>query len=345
MGIKNFHKFLRKHAPELYQEIHISQFKGKTIAIDINIYLYKYKSTHKERWINMLFMLLLQLKQHQINCVCIYDTKAPVEKNARKAERRQRKKNAEDKIFEIQEALQLYHSKQIVSPILLEICAKKDGKLKKLLKLNTDTIDIALIHKEIVFLSNQIVNITRQDVDTSKELLSVLGIPFFNADGEAETLCSYLCCHHQVDAVLSDDTDVLVYGTPIFITKLNVREGVCVVLNPEKIVQVLNISFEQFVDLCIMSGTDYNDNIPNVGNEKAYKLLLKYKSIEGIEHSRPELSCDGLNYKRIREIFHTPSKLPSYDTTNTPIHLPLLNEFALRNRIHLNSNQLKMLIQ
>lgn len=344
MGIKNFHKFLRKHAPDMYHEVSISQFAHKTVAIDINIYLYKYKSTHKERWLNMLFMLLLLLKKHKMNCVCIYDTKAPVEKNARKAERRQRKKNAEDKIVEIQDALQLYHTEKIISPILHEISAKKGGKLQKILNIHTDFVDLPAIHQEIAFLSNQIVNITKQDVDTSKQLLSVMGIPYYNADGEAESLCAYLCCHHMVDAVLSDDTDVLVYGTPVFITKLNTRTGTCVVLDPAHIIETLNMTFSQFVDLCIMSGTDYNDNIPNIGNEKAFNLLLKHQSIEGIEQQRPDLPCECLNYIRIREIFRTPDTIPPYDTTNTPIELTNLSEFALQHRIHLNSSQLKVLM-
>ncbi len=344
MGIKNFHKFLRKHSPELYQEVSLAQFAHKTIAIDINIYLYKYKSTHKERWLNMLFMLLLLLKKHQIQCVCVYDTKAPAEKNARKAERRQRKKNAEDKILEIQEALQLYYADNTVSPILLEISAKKGGKLKKILNIQPDYVDIPLIHQEMSILSNQIVNITRQDVEVSKQLLTLMGIPHYNADGEAETLCAYLCCHRQVDAVLSDDTDVLVYGTPFFITKLNTRTEKCIVLEPPKILESLGLTPTQFTDLCIMSGTDYNDNMPNIGNEKAYNLLLKYKNIEGIERERPDLPSECLNYTRIREIFQPPSTLSSYDTTNYPIQLPLLNEFALHHRIHLNSTHLKQLI-
>src|SRR5205085_556375 len=66
------------------------------------------------------------------------------------------------------------------------------------------------------------------------------------------------------------------------------------------ILDKLKISFKTFVDLCIMGGTDFNDNIPNYALKKSYNLLIKHGSIENLP---PNLNTEILNYKRSREIF------------------------------------------
>lgn len=343
MGIKNFHKFLRKHYPEVYNEVPLSTFTGKKIAIDISIYLFKYKSIHKEKWINVFFSLLLLLKKYKLECVCIYDSKAPIEKDAKKQERKQRKKNAEERIHDIQEHLSIYHRSGEVSPLLSGISHKK-GTLRKILNPNDNFIDMEAIQKELQTLSNQVVNITKIDIAISKEILDIIGIPYYDAEGEAESLCAYLCCHNQVDAVLSDDTDVIVYGTPLFLTKLNMKNETCVVLNPVNIVEKLNLTIEQFIDLCIMSGTDYNDNIPNIGNEKAYNMLLKYHDLETIEKEKQELQVDILNFRRIRELFSIPKKIPQYQIQNGSVDIQLLNQFTIKHRVPVNIKRIQVLL-
>ena len=93
MGIKNLHKFLRKYAENAYRDIHLSAYMGKRVAVDANIYLFKYKSAFKERWVYNFVHLIALLKHAQLDLVFIYDTKAPVEKDLKKYERKLRKHN------------------------------------------------------------------------------------------------------------------------------------------------------------------------------------------------------------------------------------------------------------
>jgi len=68
------------------------------------------------------------------------------------------------------------------------------------------------------------------------------------------------------------------------------------------VLEVFNMTKEQFLDFCIMCGTDYNKNIFRVGPSKAYKLLLEHKSIEGIGQNTV-LDISVLNHVRGRELF------------------------------------------
>jgi len=42
------------------------------------------------------------------------------------------------------------------------------------------------------------------------------------------------------------------------------------------------MTYEQFVDLCILCGCDYCSNIPRIGNKTAYNLITKHSTIESI---------------------------------------------------------------
>ncbi len=323
MGIKNLHRFLKKYAETAYKEIPLSEYANRSIAIDINIYIYRYKSMYKNKWLNVFLTFILTLKKHNIQCIFIYDTKAPIEKNAKKEERKQRKRTAEKKLSDIYEDINTYSEKGVISDTLKTISEKRGAKVKKLLHASDTTmLDREAIQREIACLRNQIVNVSKYDIENSKQMLQLLGIPFFDSDTEAETLCASLCCLNQVDAVLSDDTDVLVYGTPIFLTKINIKQETCIQLQYMDILSLLNLTPLQFTDLCIMSGTDYNDNIYNIGTDKAYKMIVKSGSLDVIETERSDTEI--LNFKRVREIFTVPIDTPAYKLDSV---CPKLDDF------------------
>ena len=95
-------------------------------------------------------------------------------------------------------------------------------------------------------------------------------------------MCANLALNGKVDGVLSDDTDVLAYGTKLFLTGINTTKNSCIEIQIDNILSQINFTYEQFRDLCIMCGTDYNRNIPKVGSINAYKLIIQYESIENI---------------------------------------------------------------
>ena len=104
----------------------------------------------------------------------------------------------------------------------------------------------------------------------------------------------------MVDAVLSEDTDILAYECPIFLSKLNISDETVVSIKYNDCINELELTSDQFLDLCIMCGTDYNKNIPRIGSKKAFKLIKQYGSIEGLPK---EIDTDILKYERVRQLF------------------------------------------
>lgn len=352
MGIKYLHKFLRKHVPECYIDVGLTAFSGKRVAVDINVYLYKYKSVSRERWATSFLNHVLLLMKNNIQAVYIYDTKAPTEKDMRKEERRQKRRVAEEESVQLKEALKIYDESGTVLPILTETCEKHSQ-----LSILFDSGDESTFNRDIIMsrinkLENQAVNITKFDMYLTKDILKALGVPYIDSENEAETLCSYLCCHGLVDAVMSDDTDVLVYGTPRFLTRLNHYQENCVQLLHADILRRLDMTPTQFRDFCIMCGTDYNSNIRQISCEKAFHLLKKYNDFDTLQAERPDLDYKVLNHTRTAEIFTVPPVLPEYNLEATLPNLEaitsLLEEYnvpysrekltSVINLVHKNQN-------
>ena len=134
-----------------------------------------------------------------------------------------------------------------------------------------------------------------------EEACDILGIPYANAELEAEKTCAQLCCEGKVDAVLSEDTDVLAYGAPVFLSKINTSTDTCVRVVHSELLEELQLSYDQFLDLCIMCGTDYNRNIDKIGVIKAYEIIRDHKSIEGFENHINTLKNKGMKMKKFEE--------------------------------------------
>lgn len=334
MGIKNLHRFLKKHTSISYDEIPLEAFRGKRVAVDVNVYLYRFKSIYKSNWLSAFIKFVSVLLKYDMKCVFVYDTKSPVEKTERKRERKQRKKNAEMRIHEIQDAMEAFNSTGTVSPILDNIAQKRGSRVRKiLLPESNPVVDYEAIERELVSLSNQVINVTKQNIETTQTFFRVAGIPYYASENEAETLCALMCCHGVVDAVLSDDTDVLVYGTPLFMTKLSIKRETCVGIRFAEIIDHLGWTADQFRDFCIMCGTDYNHNIPRIANENAYRIVDKYKSLEEAERERTDLDFSHLNYKRVRAIFKVPESLRKYNVDRVKTDWAHIKQFLLDHRI------------
>ena len=308
MGISGLNKFLRDQCPHVFKDINLSELQYKKGAVDISLYVFKYITIFGDKWLTAITNLVSALRKNDIHCCFIYDTSAPEEKMAERAQRREKRDKLDDKITKLQEALVSAHMTGEFSQILLDLHEKINSgneKRKSLLKpgrVNTYTsINFEMLELEIDKISKQSVHVQQSDFDNSKELFGILGIPFFDADVEAETTCADLCKQSKVDFVLSEDSDVIAYGAPMFVSKINTSTSVATVVYYKEILDALEFTEDQFLDFCIMCGTDYNSNIRLIGPKKAFKLIKEYKSIETIGEKGIDISV--LKHVRVRELF------------------------------------------
>jgi 5'-3' exonuclease len=341
MGIKsNFNSFLRDTCPIVFEEIHISEFSFMKVAIDISLYMHKYKAVCGDRWLSAFIHLIASLRRNEIHCVFIFDGRSPPEKEIEHSKRKDTREKLESNLFEIEEAFNEYNKTGIVEQCLINLYNRKKSP-KRLLSTNKSSVDMAWIEKKIEQRRSQLYHVSTQDFEDAKELFRILNVPYYTAPGEAEKMCSYLCIKSYVSAVLSEDTDVMAYGAPLFLTKIDTSSDTCIRISHTTLLSSLELEKEQFLDFCIMCGTDYNSNIPKIGSKNAYKKILQYKNIDTIG-KETGLDISILNHERVRTLFtefnqETCIKIPFCGTPD----FAKLETFVRSHCIQINIEKLK----
>jgi len=230
MGIKNLHHFLRKKCPRIYTEVPISKYAFKKIAIDISIFMCKYKMTQGHAFMDSFLNLISLLRYNDVHFVFVYDSKAPPEKDAERKHRSElREKNRlrvqtlEAQWNRYKDALQLKEDdvfdtedERIVNNDIL-----KNFIHKIFLDYQDKLLLIKYIDKEILKLQNTLLTIRSEDFLLTKDFFKACNIPFVDAEGEAEATCCALAKQGFVTAVLTEDTDVLAYGVPFMLHKID----------------------------------------------------------------------------------------------------------------------------
>jgi 5'-3' exonuclease len=309
MGIKNLHHFLRKTCPSVYSTVPISKYAFKKIAIDISIFMCKFKSSNGNNYIDSFLHLISVLRYNEVHFIFVYDTKAPPEKDLERKQRIEAREKNKVRVERIMETWFNYKQDlNLTEDSILEqnnLVIEDEVLLGFITKLmdNMDKISVKKIDNEIHKLQNSILSIRTEDFNLTKEFFKTCNIPFIDAEGEAEATCASLVRHGLVAAVLTEDTDVLAYKAPFMLHKLDISNGTMVEIDFEEILTQLKFTEQQFLDFCIMCGTDYNTNIFKIGPDKSYKLLQQYGSIEGIAEANPNISVDILNYEKTRSLF------------------------------------------
>lgn len=162
--------------------------------------------------------------------------------------------------------------------------------------------------------AQQTAKLGEEQVDESKRLLDLLGIPWVQAPSEGEAQCAWLCREGLVQAAGSQDYDSLLFGTPVLIRNLTVagrrklpRREVYVDVLPERIdleanLTRLNLTRRKLVWLALLVGTDFNPGVHGIGPKKGLKLVQEHDSMESI---LKKLSQE-MDWKTLESVFLKP---------------------------------------
>lgn len=122
----------------------------------------------------------------------------------------------------------------------------------------------------------------RQLIDELKKS----GVQYVVAPYEADAQMVYLERHGIVDGIISEDSDLLVFGAKCLLTKLD-QYGNCIEINKAdfcacKEITLTGWSDVEFRQMAILSGCDYLASINNMGLKTAYRMVRKHKTIEKV---------------------------------------------------------------
>jgi len=245
MGFKNLNEyFIKNCSRHSIKEIHLHALKGKTVAVDTSIFIYRFLGNGSlMREMNQMIETLIRYK---IRPIFVFDGKSPEEKKQLLLQRRAEKKEASDQIT------------------------------------NIENNQIAISKREFDLLKKKAIRITYADLDNTRDLLDAYGIAHCRAVGEADKLCAQLVKHNIAWATISDDMDLFLYDCPRVIRRLSLKRAGCTLYDTTAIFKDLHIPYHDFRDIMILHGTDYNKGFYSI--EDAFCKYREYRSMNDNRH-------------------------------------------------------------
>ena len=281
MGIKNLTSFLKEHCPTSIRQINLKDLNGKKTAIDASIFLYRFKYK-ANRLIPKFLEQINRVRINNITPIYIFDG-VPGEEKKEVIVSRQNK---------------LKEKKVLMDTLKKEIDETEDVEQKNKLKQTLYKLDTKTIH------------VTKEDVKQVKYLFDLLNIKYIQARGEADLLCSKMCSTGKVDFVITEDMDILTSGSKLLLRDFNIYNNKATLFDLGEILNKLEISYEKFVELCIMLGCDYLKRPNGMGPKKSFKLINECENVEDIVSKMEEknivLEDDYIEkFKKSKQIFMT----------------------------------------
>ena len=158
------------------------------------------------------------------------------------------------------------------------------------------------------------VSISKKQIDECKELLNLMGIPYIEAPEEADSQCAQLVKSGLACGVLTEDMDILTFGATTIYRNLASYKKDQIQINLQEILSTLKLSYEQFVELCILFGCDYSEKI-NISPNIMYSYYSIHKNMnttllalqkDKLLQINKTLQSDIANYPIYKEYFLNP---------------------------------------
>ena len=260
---------LGKLVSKVKKPVQLDELRGKTIAIDAYNTIYQFLSIIRQpdgtpltdskgrvtSHLSGLFYRTISMVESGITPIFIFDGAPPALKKKTLEARMNRRREAEEEWRK----------------------AQKEGLLEE-----------ARVH---AMASSRI---TKEILESSKALLTRMGIAYMQATGEGEAQAAHLTKRGLVYASASQDYDSFLFGADVVIRNLTItgrrklpRKNVYINVETERIylkdlLESLGISQRQLILLGILMGTDFNTGIEKVGPMTALKIVREAEGAEGV---------------------------------------------------------------
>lgn len=253
MGVKLLNTFLRTKCSSSHSivKMNLNNLRGIKIAVDTSIYMYRFIGD--KALLENFYLMCSIFRQYEITPIFIFEGKPPVEKYDELEERKASKKRAE----------------------------REYKYLKSMLDKEKDTLAKQEIELKMDKMRKKFIHIKNKHIKLIKNLFQNYGMSYVDAPGESDVLCAYFSKAGIVDACLSEDMDMFVYGCPIVIRYFSLLKHNCVVYTMKHIIRELQMTEEEFVTMCIVSGTDYSKKYSKKTSRNIYhyySAFIKYKN-------------------------------------------------------------------
>ncbi|CAG9462848.1 unnamed protein product [Pedinophyceae sp. YPF-701] len=243
------------------QRKHLNDFRGKTIAVDAFCWLHRgalscpkdiVEGTYTTRYVDFCMRQVQTLQHAGIKPVVVFDGAALPAKEGENAERRRCREEAREKALAFAQS------------------GNDHAAYEWFAKAVNISDDVA--HRFVV-------------------ALRAAKVEYVIAPYEADAQMAYLAKQGLVDAVLTEDSDLLAYGCPLVLFKMDKAGGVQAIafedLENCKGLDLKGFSPEMFMQMCVLFGCDFLPSGKGVGPKTAHAAMKKTRSwVKACKHLR-----------------------------------------------------------
>lgn len=147
-------------------------------------------------------------------------------------------------------------------------------------------------------------DITSDEIFDVMNLIRIFGFPIIESknESEADIVLAELSNKGMIDAIVTDDMDILVFGGNHILKNFSID-------NKKKFQEISLTTFlsdsqltlAQLIDIAILIGCDYCDKSKGVGPITAYNLIKEYGSISKLVKNK--IIDMPTNYKEVKQLF------------------------------------------
>lgn len=225
MGIRYLNKYIRRNCSADIRKTCLGELSGSKVVVDASIYMYRFKSD--ECLIDGIYQMAMQMRKSGVTPVFVFDGKPPQEKMPLLKHRRDEKKRAELEMVSMQQK------------------SKDNG-------------GVHVNYGDYIECKRKCVRLRKSEIERVKHLLTLCGVTWYQAEGEADELCARLVIKKRAWACMSEDMDMFVYGCPRVLRCFDLYQGTCLLYDTNAILKSLGRTMREFREICVVSGSDYN---------------------------------------------------------------------------------------
>nr|PVC52571.1 hypothetical protein MACL_00000670 [Theileria orientalis] len=127
--------------------------------------------------------------------------------------------------------------------------------------------------------------------DDTQALLELFGVPYLIAPSEAESQCAYMNKKGDCYAVISDDSDALVFGARCLLKNFY-NDNVFELYTAERIRKELGIGRKQLALIAVICGCDYTNGVRGIGVVNALEVIKAYPKFEDLHEFKHWATSD-----------------------------------------------------
>jgi len=307
MGVKGLKTFLSNNIENFkcIKKIHLKELENKIVAVDFSNLLHRFLVRTESYYLLELLNFVHKFQYYNIKLIFVFDGKPDVDKDYVIKHRRQYR----EKIFERIDKLKNDQLEETETNQDDDEDNNQDEDNNDIVNLNNFYIDddanesdnqmdnqnqlrdnkpklnisSSKKKKDLDHLIKKTLTINHTNIQKSKYLFDILGINYIHIENvEADKIFKYLLDSNIADIVYSGDMDTLLYGCKTVTMDLNYSNDTILYVDYMQMLIDLQISEFEFLHICVLSGTDYNNSLKMSNFRNNIDLIKKYKSIQGV---------------------------------------------------------------